>query len=500
MSVVAGIDSSTQSCTVVLYDVDSRTMLAQASAGHPPTYPPVSEQDPAAWQQAIRSALDKACSLALVPPTAIVAVSVAAQHHGLVALDGRKEVIRPAKLWNDTCSAPQAARLVARTGPDFWVRRTGSVPTAAFTISKLLWLAELEPDNLRRMELALLPHDWLTMQLCGHAVSDRGDSSGTGYFDARANAWCLDALALVDAHREWAGQLPEVLGPEGIAGHADTPWSRMLGLASGTLVAVGTGDQTAAAVGLGVGPGDVMVSLGTSGVVAGLSPVPVTHPTGLINCIASATGTFQPTTVTLNASKVTDAFARWLGTDHEGLSRLALSADVRSAHRPVLAPFFDGERTPDRPHARGLLADLSTATTREDLALSAYEGVSLGLLYGFRALVEHGLDTGGRLLLTGGASRSPAYRQVLASLFMRPVSAATVDGGLTSARGAALQAAAAFLGMRVETIASSWAPPSEVVAEPRPEDGDVSDALMKRYGAVSTVNQLDDDRSGTSTR
>ena len=500
MSVVAGIDSSTQSCTVVLYDVDTRTMLAHASAGHPPTYPPVSEQDPVVWQQAIRAALDKACSLAHIPPAAIVAVSVAAQHHGLVALDGRHEVIRPAKLWNDTSSAPQAARLVARTGRDFWVERTGSVPTAAFTISKLLWLAELEPDNFRRLELALLPHDWLTKQLCGRAVSDRGDSSGTGYFDARTNAWCLDVLALVDPDREWVGRLPVVLGPEGIAGHADTSWSRTLGLAPGTLVAVGTGDQTAAAVGLGLGPGDLMVSLGTSGVVTGLSPVPVTHPDGLINCIASATGTFQPSTVTLNASKVTDAFAGWLGTDHEELSRLALSADVHGAHRPLLAPFFDGERTPDRPHARGLLADLSSATTRADLALSAYEGVGLGLLYGFRALVDCGLDTRARLLVTGGASRSPAYRQVLASLFLRPVFAAMIDGSLTSARGAALQATATFLGMRVDTIASSWAPDSEVVAEPRPGDGEVTEALVERYDAVSKVSQLDHDPNAMTPR
>jgi xylulokinase len=435
--------------------------------------------------------------LANSPPTAIVAVSVAAQHHGLVALDARHDVIRPAKLWNDTCSAPQAARLVARTGRDFWVQRTGSVPTAAFTISKLLWLAELEPDNFRRMRLTLLPHDWLTKQLCGRAVSDRGDSSGTGYFDARTDCWCLDALALVDPDREWAAQLPEVLGAQGIAGHAETSWSRALGLAPATLVAVGTGDQTAAAIGLGLGPGDVMVSLGTSGVVTGLSPVPVTDPDGLINCIASATGTFQPSIVTLNASKVTDTFARWLGTDHDGLSRLALSADVHSAHRPVLAPFFDGERTPNRPHARGLLADLSSGTTRADLALSAYEGVALNLRYGFRALVDRGLDARGRLLVTGGASRSPAYRQVLASLFMRPVSAAMVDGGLTSARGAAVQAAAAFLGARVETVASSWAPASEVVAEPRPGDSEVLEALVQRYDAVSTVNQLDHGRNPT---
>jgi xylulokinase len=499
---VAGIDSSTQSCTAVLYDLDARAMLGHASTAHPPTSPPVSEQDPVAWQQAMRLALARACARASCSPADIVAISVAAQHHGLVALDGRHEVIRPAKLWNDTCSAPQAAQLVARTGREFWVERTGSVPTAACTISKLGWLAEHEPESFRRMELALLPHDWLTKQLCGRAVSDRGDSSGTGYFDARKDAWCPDILALVDPDREWIEQLPEVLGPQGVAGHAGTSWAGALGLRPETLVTVGTGDQTAAALGLGLGPGDVMVSLGTSGVVTGLSRVPVTDPDGLINCIASATGGFQPTIVTLNAAKVTDAFAHWLGTDHDGLSRLALSADVHSPHRPVLAPFLDGERTPDRPTARGLLADLTSDTTRADLALSAYEGVALGLRQGFRALVDRGLDSGGRLLVTGGASRSPAYRQVVASVFRRPVSAARVEGALVSARGAALQAAAAVLETRVDETAASWAPVSDVVAEPRPGDDEVVDALVVRYDAVSAVDQLDrpDRSTGTRTR
>jgi xylulokinase len=500
MSVVAGIDSSTQSCTVVLYDFDTQAILSSASAPHPPTSPPVSEQDPLAWQQAMSVALDRACKFADCSPSAIVALSVAAQHHGLVALNRQHEVVRPAKLWNDTCSAPQASRLVDEFGRDFWVRRTGSVPTAAFTVSKLVWLGETEPDNFRLMELALLPHDWLTKQLCGRAVSDRGDSSGTGYFDARTNAWCEDVLARVDPDREWVRQLPEVLGPQGLAGQADTAWSRRLGLNPKTLVAVGTGDQTAAAVGLGLRPEDVMIALGTSGVVSALSPVPVTHPDGLINCIASATGGFQPTTVTLNAAKVTDAFARWLGVDHQGLSRLALSADVHGAHRPVLAPFLDGERTPDRPYARGLLAHLSSETTRADLALSAYEGVALNLLFGFRALVDSGLRSHGRLLVTGGASHSPAYRTVLASLFRRPVSATRMEGGLASARGAALQAAAAFLNLRVDTVAQEWAPASDVVAEPRPDDDDFVEALIERYNAVSAVDQLDHDSNAASER
>jgi xylulokinase len=491
MTVVAGVDSSTQSCTVVLHDLGTRSQLAHASAPHPPTTPPVSEQDPAAWQQAMGVALAQCCTLADCSPSDIAAVSVAAQHHGMVALDEHRDVIRPAKLWNDTTSAPQAEALVSRKGRQFWVDRTGSVPTAAFTITKLAWLGDEERDSFLRLRLLLLPHDWLTLQLCGHPVSDRGDSSGTGYFDARRNEWCTDVLALVDEQRPWEEQLPRVLGSGEAAGRADTAWARELGLSADALVAVGTGDQSAAALGLGLRAGDVMVSLGTSGIVTGLSDVPVTHPDGLVNCVASATGGFQPTIVTLNAAKVTDAFARWLGTDLGGLSRLALAADPRVRDRPVLVAYLDGERTPDRPRARGLLADLSSSTTREQLALSAHEGVALGLLWGFRALVDRGLDASGRLVVTGGASRSPAYRQVLASIFGRPVSQTAVDGGLVSARGAAVQAAAVLTGEPVAQTAASWAPPTEVVARPRPGDAETTSGLVARYAEAAAVEQLD---------
>jgi xylulokinase len=491
VTIVAGIDSSTQSCTVVLYDLDTGALLAQASAPHPPTTPPVSEQDPAEWQRALGLALSSVCGLAGCSSKDIAALSVAAQHHGLVALDARHQVLRPAKLWNDTCSAPQAAALVAMMGHRFWVDRVGSVPSAAFTITKLAWLAENEPECLRRLDLVLLPHDWLTLKLCGEPVSDRGDSSGTGYFDAVADQWCTDVLTLVDKHRAWEDHLPSVLGPDAAAGTADTAWARELGLSPHAVVAVGTGDQTAAALGLGLGEGDVMVSIGTSGVVTGISAAPVTDPKGGVDCIASATGGFQPSVVTLNAAKVTDAFARWLGTDLDGLSGLALEADPRSPHRPILAPYLDGERSPNRPHARGLLAYLSSSTSREELALSAYEGVALGLLSGLHTLVERGLNTHSRLLVTGGASRSAAYRQVLGSVFGRAVYATAVDGGIVSARGAAIQAAAVARGESVQKVASAWAPQTEVVANPAPGSGETTASLIARYAAVTAVDELD---------
>jgi xylulokinase len=401
-------------------------------------------------------------------------------------------VLRPAKLWNDTTSATQAARLVSGLGREHWVRRTGLVPTAAITISKLAWLAEKEPASFERLRLALLPHDWLTMQLTGEAVTDRGDASGTGYFDPVGNVWCLDLLNCIDPERDWLAQLPRVLGPQTAAGQANTARAAALGLRPGTLVGPGTGDQSAAALGLNIQEGDVFVSLGTSGVVAGISMRQVIDALGRVNGSASASGGFQPTIVTLNAAKVTDTFARLLGVDHSGMSRLALAADRSDASRPMLVPYLDGERTPDRPFARGLLMDLSSVCTREALALCAFEGVAFGLLQGRDTLIEAGLRADGRFILAGGASRSPAYQRSFAELSGMPVRVADVDGGVISARGAAVQAAAVLVGATAREVALAWAPDCGVVAEPLPGDADYAEERRVRYRAAVAIQQPDE--------
>jgi xylulokinase len=463
-----------------------------ASAPHPSTTPPISEQHPESWWEAFTQALTSACARARCTPSAISAISIDAQHHGLVALGPDAEVLRPVKLWNDTTSAPQAAKLVRQLGPAEWIRRTGSVPTAAFTVTKLAWLAEHEPAAFQRMTMALLPHDWLTMQLTGVPVTDRADASGTGYFDPVENRWCEDLLAHIDPHRDWVNQLPEVRGPQTAAGLACTDRAQALGLTADTIVGPGTGDQSAAALGLGIEPGDMLFSLGTSGVVTGLSTSQVSNSAGLVNGTASASGAFQPVVITLNAAKVSDTFARLLGVDHDTFAVLALAADRHDDRRPILVPYLDGERTPNRPFAHGVLADLGSATTREEFALSVVEGVVLGLLQGRQALADTGMPMNGRLLVTGGAARSAAYRQLLASLSGQSVHVPATEGDAMSARGAAVQAAAVLLGAPVGEIASAWAPKLEVVADPQSGDREYAAQRNARYATVSTVSsQLD---------
>jgi xylulokinase len=491
MSIVAGVDSSTQSCTVSLHDSETGELLGVGQARHPPTTPPCSEQHPEDWWQAFGSALAGACADAGHPSSEIASISFAAQYHGLVALDAKNRVLRAAKLWNDTTSSAQARRLVGQLGAAEWSRRVGSVPTAAFTITKLAWVRDNEPHIYKEIAWLLVPHDWLTLQLCGERITDRVDASGTGYFDASNNEWCTDVLDLVEPRVDWSHLLPRVAGPSELVGLATTMRARELGFEPGTKVACGTGDQAAAALALGVNDGDIVVSLGTSGTVYGSTSTAVYDTSGFLNVTANARSGFQPIAVLLNAAKVTDTFCRLLGVGHDALSSLALTADALAVDRPLLVAFLDGERTPNRPDARGILAGLSSATERESVALAAFEGVALGLFTGFKALQRIGVDTGGRLILTGGASRSEAYRTIIARIFGKDVQAPEEDGGLDSARGAAIQASTVLQQREIGEVVREWALPVARVAQTDDSFADRARSLYEQYSLATQIRSLD---------
>ncbi|MFC4613597.1 xylulokinase [Cellulomonas algicola] len=487
MGVVAGVDSSTQSCTVELRDAESGRLLGSGRSPHPPTSPPVSEQDPADWWAAFGLALGHALSDAGLSARDVDAVSVAAQCHGLVLLDAQDRVLRPAKLWNDTTSSPQAAALVRDLGTAGWADAVGSVPTAAFTITKLAWVAQHEPALLDATALVLLPHDYLTYRLTGRAVTDRSEASGTGYYAAHEDRYLVDHLnRWVRAGLPWATMLPSVLGPSEAAGTASTPDARALGLRDDVVVGAGAGDQHAGALGIGLAPGQVLYSLGTSGVVMTTSPTPVHDATAWVDGVADAAGGWLPLVCTLNCAKVTDTVARLLGVDHSELTRLALAAP-RRADRMVLAAYLDGERSPDRPDARGVLAGLRSDTTREELALAAYEGVVLGLVRGHDAIRAAGATADGEVVVTGGGARSLAYRQVLADTLGAPVHTRDVDEA--TARGAAVQAAAVLTDADVHTVRDAWTPATTGVVEPQHAvDADV----WRRYRALADARQPDE--------
>src|SRR3954470_6227277 len=408
-ALVAGVDSSTQSCKVVVRDAESGTLVREGRATHPDG----TEVDPAAWWSALREAVEAAGGLGDVD-----AIAVGGQQHGMVVLDDAGQVIRPALLWNDTRSAPQAARLIAEQGgPGAWAEAVGLVPVASFTVTKLAWLAEHEPAAAARVSGVALPHDWLTWQLGGASgldalVTDRGDASGTGYWSPATGEYRRDLLTAALGHD---AALPRVLAPAESAGRTAAP-----GISEGAVVGPGTGDNMAAALGLQARDGDVVVSVGTSGVVSAVAPVPAADDSGIVAGFADATGRFLPLVCTLNAARVLDATARLLGVDLAGLSDLALAAPP-GAGGLVLVPYLEGERTPNRPDATGALHGLQLSTaTPEHVARAAVEGLLCGLADGLDALEQHGARPS-RILLVGGGAASEAVRRIAPQVLGRPV-------------------------------------------------------------------------------
>ncbi len=429
VTLVAGVDSSTQSTKVEVRNAETGALVRSGRAAHPATSPPCSEQDPRAWWGAFQQASEQAGGI-----DDCAAVSIAAQQHGLVVTDATGTPLRPAKLWNDTESAPDAAWLLKQLdeGADGWVRACGSVPVAAFTITKLSWLHRTEPEVFARIERVMLPHDWLSWKLTGEYSTDRGDATGTGYWSPATGEYRYELLEIVDAEFDWAGVLPPVRD---------------------AAEALGTGDNMAAALGLGLAPGDIAISLGTSGTVFAVSETPTADPTGAVAGFADATGRYLPLVCTLNATKVTDTVAHLLGLDHPGLDALALAA-APGADGLTLVPYFDGERTPNRPEASGMLVGLRPGASREAVARAAYEGVVCGLLDGLDALRAVDVPVDGRCFLIGGGARSVAYRQVLADLAQRPVTVVADDELV--ALGACVQAAARSQQVSIAEVQSAW--------------------------------------------
>ena len=441
MALIAGVDSSTQSTKVEIRDLDDGALVASGSASHPATSPPRSEQDPSAWWRAFESAWSEAGS------PEVAAISVGGQQHGMVVLDDRGVVIRDAKLWNDTEAAADADWLLEQLPGRGarWAAVTGTAPVAALTVAKLSWLRRNEPDNWARVAKVILPHDWITARLTNAPIesitTDRGDASGTGYWSAATGKYCWDVLALLDGERDWTGVVPTVLGPLESAG----TWGS-------AVVGPGTGDNMAAALGLGLQPGDVVMSFGTSGTVYTVAEAPTADESGAVAGYADASGRYLPLVCTMNATRVTDFVARLLAVDHAGFDALALAAPL-GAGGLTLLPYLDGERTPNRPASTGWLSGVRTDATREHVARAAVEGVVCGLLDGLEALRAQVADAR-RLVMVGGGARSAAYRQILADLVDLPVFVASVDQAV--ATGACVQAAAVLNKEQPSEVFKRW--------------------------------------------
>lgn len=421
---IAGVDSSTQSVKIVIRQAETGELVRQGRAIHPDG----TEVDPAHWKSAFDSAVKDAGGI-----DDVAAISIGGQQHGMVALDENGAAIRPALLWNDTRSAKQAESLNSEVGGNqAMADAVGSLLVASFTASKVRWMAENERSHADRVHAIALPHDWLSWQLQGgkdfaQLFTDRSDASGTGYFDPTTSAYRRDILArALLSEREIV--LPKIADPATFAGVTT----------QGIPLAAGAGDNAAAALGVQAEPGDVVISLGTSGTAFAVSTTPTHDSSGAVAGFADATGRFLPLVCTLNAARIFDAATSILGKSHDEVGTLALSS-VPGAHGLSLLPYFEGERTPNRPGATGVFSGMNLSNSNpSDIARAMIEGMLSGLADAVQALVDLGVDVK-RILIIGGAAKNPAVGQIASALFGRPV--LIPPAGEYVADGAARQAA-----------------------------------------------------------
>ena len=466
---VAGVDTSTQSCKVRVTDARTGRLVRFGKAPHPAG----TSVDPMAWWKAFQEASAQAGGL-----DDVSAISVGGQQHGMVLLDHQGRVIRDALLWNDTRSAPDADDLIiqlaksetdgpnkdpdsdqdlAMRGKQAWVRAVGSSPVASLTITKVAWVSRVEPDKAKAIAAICLPHDWLSWVIAGHGpaadpgaepgledlFTDRSDASGTGYYDPAADSYRRDLLAMaLPAGMAERVILPKVLGPHQVGAKADP---RIAGrdVPGGCIIAPGGGDNAMTALGLAMQVGDVSISLGTSGVAAAVSPVPAYDMSASVTGFADATGHWLPLACTINASRILDAGLAALGTDYDGLAELA-EKSTPGAEGITLIPYFDGERTPNRPDAHARLEGLTLAnTTRTNLARAFVEGLLCSQRDCLELLKRLG-TTVSRILLVGGGAKSPAVRAYAPGILGMDVQLPRPDEYV--AIGAARQAAWALTG------------------------------------------------------
>ncbi|PRB69280.1 xylulokinase [Arthrobacter sp. MYb213] len=439
MTLVAGIDSSTQSCKVVIRDAATGALVRSGRAAHPEG----TEIDPEFWFSALQEAIAQAGGL-----DDVEAVSVGGQQHGMVVLDESATVIRPALLWNDTRSAQAAIDIISdasqgdmEAGAKYWAQRTGTLPVSSITLTKLRWLKDHEPENAAKVAAICLPHDWLSWRLAGYGPgsgaeglaalrTDRSDASGTGYYRATKNAYDHQAL---EQHLGHAPILPTVVGPLDSIGRTET----------GAHIGPGAGDNAAAGLGVGAKLGDVVISLGTSGTVFAVTDAPSADASGLVAGFADATGNYLPLVCTLNATRIFDATAKLLRITLEEVNDLALTANPGSDGLTLL-PYFDGERTPNLPEATGSLHGITRANyTAANLARSAVEAVICSLADGLHALEAQGVRAQ-RIILIGGGAQSRAVQQIASQILGLPIMVPTP--GEYVADGAARQAAGVLAG------------------------------------------------------
>lgn len=437
MTLVAGIDSSTQSCKVVIRDLETGKVVREGRSGHPAG----TQVDPEKWWQALLEAFIDAGGI-----DDVAAMSVGAQMQGMICLAEDGTVVRDAMLWNDNTCARALDNLNEEFGAEEWISRTGQPLSVSSTVAKVRWVRDNEPENAKLTAAVCLPHDYLTWRLRGFGpgnpgldqlTTDRSDAAGTAYWSGDQDDWQWDLLELGLGKR---AILPKILGPHDSAGKTA---AGLPGVPEGIVLGVGGGDNALGALALGLEVGDAVLSIGTSGTVYARTDKVVHDYNHVVASYAAATGDQLPLMATLNAARDLDAATRILGRDHAEIASLAMQGEPGAGGITVL-PYFEGERTPYLPDARASIHGLSLDNFNpRNLARAMVEGMVCSLVVGLNAVIDCGVPVE-RLYIIGGAARNAAVQQILPQVTEVPIVAPAPGEYVTV--GSAMQAAAALNG------------------------------------------------------
>lgn len=490
-----GVDCGTQSTKVVVVDVQAGKLLGEASRPHHLIEGDNGrrEQSPDEWITAFIAAFHEALDRAGIAASAIRAIGVSGQQHGMVALDAAGQPLHPAKLWCDTESNPQNSRLVERLGGEQGcLDKLGLVLQTGYTASKIAWLREQHPEAYGRIDSILLPHDYLNYWLTGEKVAEAGDASGTGYFDTRRRCWHFEVFGEIAPELDAERVLPRLIDSRQPAGQVRTALARQLGLADGVLVSSGGGDNMLGAIGTGnISPGMVTMSLGTSGTVCAHAAEGIEADSALLaNFCASHEG-WLPLICTMNVTSATTRIRELFGLDIAAFNAAIGNAAVGCGGITVL-PFFNGERVPALPEASASFHGLTSRnTSAENLCRAVVEGATFGLRYGLELLGPLAFQVS-QIRLIGGGARSPVWRQIVANVTDTEVICPEVTDA--AALGGAIQAAWCAGEGTLEALCADLVKVDQA-SRATPEVADVShyDEAYARY--LGVLDRLHGDRT-----
>ncbi|WP_265974908.1 xylulokinase [Brucella intermedia] len=472
-----GIDLGTSGVKALLID-DAQTVIGSAhgelDVSRP--HPGWSEQDPAHWIDACRTAIDGLRTAHPKEFSAIAGIGLSGQMHGATLLDERDQVLRSCILWNDTRSYREAAALDADSA---FRAITGNIVFPGFTAPKLVWVANNEPDIFARTRKVLLPKDYLRLWLTGEYVSDMSDSAGTSWLDTGARRWSRE---LLDKTGLDESRMPRLAEGTDATGRLRAELAAEWGIAGLPVVAGGAGDNAASACGMGtVKPGHAFVSLGTSGVLFAANRAYQPKPESAVHAFCHALpDTWHQMGVILSAASALDWYARLVGKTAHELDR-ELGDRLNAPGSTTFLPYLSGERTPyNDAKIRGVFSGLEHESDQRALTQAVLEGVAFAIRDNLAALQSAGTEISS-LTAVGGGSRSTYWLKAIATALNVPI-ALPEEGDFGAAFGAARLGLIAATG--VDPLAVCTPPRTERTIEPEAALTPAYEEAYQRYRAL----------------